>query len=331
MRHWLIAIALMAAVAAGCDKGPPIAEGQPCVFCEGPGGYYNDCPGLDKKTCETGLVCMIGGTNTCERPPMEGEACRTDVPCAEGLICGVGELCAPISPEGGPCSVLDHCDADLLCNYGAAPDDVAQGKCAPWGGSNEGEPCYWAHAFQSNRWLRAESQGCAAGLSCVPGDRSTFGESGVDPVVQQCVWNLQEPCGHAGVCRAAPELPGGAGCLHDSACASGHCTVSTVPTPVGDPPPGYSCDTVECFEGLWPGICAGVGDGWLGENCAWDVNIMTAPCGAGLSCVRNRCVADYSLVERQRCDPTLGWPDSPPPAPACQPGTRCQGSTCETD
>jgi pimeloyl-ACP methyl ester carboxylesterase len=75
-----------------------------------------------------------------------GEACDSDTPCRQGLLCQ-DDVCAATGDrtEGGTCIITPECGEGLVCG--------ALGLCTPEGGAEQGQPC-------------AVTEDCKRGLYC---------------------------------------------------------------------------------------------------------------------------------------------------------------------
>lgn len=183
--------AVLIASVLACASDPPVAEGEPCVFCGGSGGFYPGCVSRTIGTCKSGLTCLsgTGQTNTCERLRAAGETCDPRVPCAEDLICHADNVCKPPSGSGGTCGRLEDCGTGLLCNFGGDTTRIYRGQCTAWE-VGPGEPCFWApnYGSGSSTFGGLLQYGCPADLFCVPSDeRATYSVAGgVSPELGAC-------------------------------------------------------------------------------------------------------------------------------------------------
>jgi len=85
-------------------------------------------------TCDEGLVCNEGGGNSvCEKPKQHGlgEACSSDLNCAEPLWCAPGRNCAMPLQEGQPCPGGVGCAAGLTCHKDLANMTVTCRRSPP--------------------------------------------------------------------------------------------------------------------------------------------------------------------------------------------------------
>jgi len=165
--------------------------------------------------CLDGYVC--GKDGECdydwkgEAPP--GAECGLDEDCAEGLVCGASDLCAPPGAINAPCGKESDCAVGLLCGK--------EGKCemgeVPHGSDPVGAPC-------------TDSSTCSGGL-CLT-DQTPGG-----PPVTWTDGMCSAPCVPVG-------CPAGSGCIPNP--AGGICLPQCTPGGMGrtsaDCRSGYACD-----------------------------------------------------------------------------------------
>lgn len=191
--------------------------------------------------CASGLVCVY---STCRAPSQLHEACG-DVPCAEGLACGVDGQCVTPGPAGTACTSELQCEIGLVCNVAVRSTSGDHGTCRAPAGA--GSPCFWTASFPQHRG------GCADGLACAPSD--------VDPLAPPAAFVVQigSPSdAYAGVCVAKGSVPAGGLCNGDDTCATGSlCAHRDRPRSTAahagwsERSPGQWE-----YEGVWPNACA---------------------------------------------------------------------------
>jgi len=226
---------------AGSDR---CAEGLYCMGgeCSPPLGVGEDCAGA---ICEDGLVCSQIAPTTCRQPGEVGADCSDDYDCA-GVAACLDDLCALEVAEGEHCRSNESCAEGLYCNY---EDQL----CTPFLGDGDtcdsgydqcvdGYACSSANPSTCVVWYGAENDACGAygceeGLWC---DQSSD-EVGV------CIAKL----GDGADCNADTTCQDGLYCMDDGNChAPGElddpCSVFTEPSCVQ----GLFCDreTVLCKE-----------------------------------------------------------------------------------
>lgn len=190
--------------------------------------------------CASGLVCVDA---TCRAPSQLHEACG-DVPCAEGLACGVDGQCVTPGPAGTACTSELQCESGLVCNLAVRTTAGDNGTCRAPAGA--GSSCFWSATFPLNRG------GCAEGFVCAPSD--------VDPLAPPAAVatpHASPSDAYAGVCVAKGSVAAGGLCNGDDTCAAGsRCARRDRPTSTVAHA-GWSEDAPGLWEyvGVWPNAC----------------------------------------------------------------------------
>ena len=168
-----------AAVVEVAQDGELCADGNSGMRCAGGGGVCFAEPGrvickawspegvaCSFAPCAPELQCMMDLDPTepaiCDAPRDEGDPCRADVNCAEGLAC-FDNACQPQLPEGAACPYSAKCAAGLFC------DDQTD-TCAPQLG--EGAPCSQLTTCQAGarcQGVTAEAPGVCVPAICAQG------------------------------------------------------------------------------------------------------------------------------------------------------------------
>lgn len=259
------------------------------------GGQDYDCDGTPDTACSASLVCSNGLCvpycgGEVGQPCPTGYACTgaycTAVPCVDGGVCPMGEVCvldACRPPCDGKCLATETCYQDLC-----VPDDCTSFGCAPGQACVQGQcvvdSCLGDAGCAPDQQCRrgACAPSCAA-VSCPAGQRCEAAACVPDPCAGvscgagmvcsegACV---MDPCTQV-ACPPARRCQGGA-CVEDP-CVDLHC------------PAGAYCSSGECLSFSPPGPAAdggaaadgGSGSGGDGGEDAPQTTNPGCGCGAG--------------------------------------------------
>lgn len=215
----------------------------------------------ERGQCEPGLVCAEARgrgrcSGSCAPAAGEGDRCRDDHECADGLRCD-RDRCVPEGDEGDWCERRSDCRDDLRCDRERgecfAPSDAEGREC------DDDGSCPLPTRCVDDACTRYEPGLAGPGEDCAPGECAAnhFCDGGV------CAPNptLTEPCDDERACV-------------EGRCVSGTCQLL---------PPRASCRTDrECATDRCMGTCAVPAA--VGARCERDRD-----CANGLQCDEGRC------------------------------------------
>ena len=258
-----------------CVPDPEVCNGidDDCDGFVDPGCAVEDDPCLEDRSCAEGLSCLEeSGQSSC------AVACTP----AGSASCGPGSYCDALGPELGRCrpgvvgplGAGAACEVDANCASLACVAGTCRIECSP------------------------NVVPCPFGLVCVadvtsPGICESPAEAPDAPLV------LGDPCGRGGVCAtdlacvgAGPDRYCAPGCA--AGCPAGfHCRGDACARgELGEA--GSSCvDDLDCADGTDCVVGDGVPQLAGARVCAPPCE---AGCGAGLSCVGDRCLPERGVV-----------------------------------
>lgn len=291
-------VGLDCAALADCTSGLGIAA------CRGPGSQVGACYRV--------LVGRVAA----------GGACTDDLHCAGGGWCdarpGCEGVCRPPLADGAPCDYAGRCAPGSTCATVCTPRGGLGAPCAPAGNDPLCAPGLFCIAFACAA-PRPVGAPCALGDTCAAGSYC----EGIE-----CDGNQGQCAGMTGACTASRE--GGAACVDDLQCASGHCIgqfkdqaqpgTCGPPSPIGGPctPDRVDCQlTLECDAATracipWvdPGGACALGGPWCaaGTWCASEGCAVVGEPG-------DACDGAHPCDGPYRCDHASGRcvPNCPPP------------------
>lgn len=221
--------------AAACAQmfAGTVRGGQACSLSEacasGVCQLPAECP-------ETG--CCVGTCKATQETAAAGGACGRTLDCADGLVCGLDQVCHAPAGEGQPCRSDPECQTGLGC-VGASGNGPGDCRALP----HTGEPCPYLRCADAGQRCDATSHTCVAigqpGDACPRGDECAR-DLECSPTTATCALlpNLGEPCD--------------VGCGGDAWCQVNmqtHVGTCVAPKPAGQPCDGNNqCESFYCEE-----------------------------------------------------------------------------------
>jgi len=303
---------------AGSDR---CAEGLFCTGgeCNPPVGVGEDCTG---QICEDGLVCSQVAPTTCREPGDVGADCSDDYDCSGAAVC-LDDQCAQGAAEGEHCRSNESCVEGMYCVYDtqtcapflSAGDTCDSGydQCVDGYACSSGDPStcvVWYGALNDP----CGAYGCEEGLWCDQSSDdvgvcvSTLGEGEECDANGTCDDGLY--CMDDGNCHAPGELDDPCGVFTEASCVQGlFCDRETVlckPARAEDETCNPFTPVTSCQEGLY---CACLADGCPGVSSGHDPeDVCVLKVENGESCSSSEeCISGY-------CSSPLGECAEPPPA-----------------
>jgi hypothetical protein len=283
--------------------------------------------GMDGAGCEEDDQCLSGYCNQesqlCGTRQMPGGACKNNSDCTLDAFCNMNTCQKRIAP-GGACMALDTCIAPFICIKNVCT--LINLECAP---AMVGEMCTFLRICADNAWCdSSDNFTCkarvAAGGMCTTDDQCLDGSCTSSmcvahkPLGASCMSStectngaicLMGTCQHSDVgkrCNPSEPCPSPLFCADDDTCqapfALGQsCTLSTSGCAAGL----YCNPSYVCANPLSPDAgCSGfrTGECTTGYYCNRDDHCApepgqgeacdsTIPCGSGLYCYQQKCVA----------------------------------------
>lgn len=310
-----------------CDGSDRCADGLYCIDGEcAPGRELGeDC---DNATCEVGLSCALGAPQTCRDPGSAGAACDDEFDCLWPGICAEG-VCSLDAAEGEHCRGDDSCQDGLYCHGSEVYEDMecevplAMGATCDdtYDQCEDGFACSNSEPRTCVPELAGESEtcgpwGCEAGLWCDTSEseagvcRSRGGEG--DECVADGACESGLLCMDDDQCHPVGEADEPCAVVNQFSCVQG--LFCDRETNLCKPPRGEdeTCNAVHpdvsCQEGLYCAClsmyCPSTSVGHNAED------VCAAKLPDGESCLRNEeCTSGFCSSALSEC--------APPPATNC--------------
>ncbi len=274
--------------AAGECAHDQLPQGTICsdgLFCTS--GETCDAAGVcgtGTPTCEDGNDCTMDvcdeAANTCDNPPLTGQACEDGNACTEGETCTAGGACVGGAPRD--CDDGNDCTNDS-CSVVAGCLNVA---------ASAGSPCEDGLFCSANDVCDGTGSCTAGGPNCLDGNACTA--DSCDEITRSCQNDV---------------LPGNA-CDDQNACTSGdQCNGSgnCVGAPIAEGMPCTNAGGCELAGTCTAGVCGGTTPAPDGTSCDdGDACTETDECTGGVCGGPATTCSDDDDCTIDGCEPTSG-------------------------